>query len=394
MRHLTILLLTLCSVSAQDCSVFEEGACPLTEENIVGSDRFTENPQDCQNICRETAHSDCMFFTHFNTECYLLSSCDSVEPCDGCLSGPPNPLLSDCQDTTIGTTTMPPTGVDTTIGTSTMPPTTWDTSTMPPTTVGTTIGTTTMDMTTTAADSTTGPPTTHITSTPSMEPTTTTMVPCDVDEGVICDDPASLIEHIEHISHASDCQAICQNHPECNFWSHYAEEGHEHWGHCLIYTDCGKVTSHECHDAGTHECPPPPPRQSLFQPLVHGKEPRPGPGGPKCHCQSGGNSPDLDECDDGSTGCEDYFAPGYLCDDGDLQEIEGIASASDCQALCQNHEECQFFSYWTEEHEHERGWCYFHTSCNQIADEECHQWGQCYCGPQYPDLDDCTFPQL
>merc|ERR1719206_1088816 len=101
-----------------------------------------------------------MFFTHFNTECYLLSACDSVEPCDGCLSGPANPLLSDCQDTTIGTTTMPPTTVGTTIGTTTMPPTT----------VGTTIGTTTMDMTTTAA----------ITSTP-------TMVTCDVDEGVICD---------------------------------------------------------------------------------------------------------------------------------------------------------------------------------------------------------------
>ena len=102
----------------------------------------------------------------------------------------------------------------------------------------------------------------------------------------------------------------------------------------------------------------------------------------------------LDECDNGSSGCEDYFAPGYLCDDGDLQEIEGITSASDCQALCQNHEECQFFSYWTEEHGHEKGWCYFHTSCNKIADGECHQWDQCYCGPQYPDLDDCSFPEL
>merc|ERR1711909_242023 len=249
----------------------------------------------------------------------LLSACDTVEPCDGCLSGPANPLLSDCQETTIGTTTMPPTTMGTTIGTTTA------------TAAATTTGTTGQE-----TPGTTGPATTTgwITSTTTMMPTTTTMAdttlaPCDVTEGVICDDPESLIEHIEHISHASDCQAICQNHPECNYWSHYAEEGHEHWGHCLIYTDCGRTTSHECHDEGTHECPPQPPYQNLFQPLVHGKEPRPGPGGPKCHCQSGGNSPDLDECDNGSSGCEDYFAPGYLCDDGDLQEIEGITSASD-----------------------------------------------------------------
>merc|ERR1711936_1239252 len=251
MRHLTIIFLTLYSASA------------LTEENIVGSDRFTDTPQDCQNICREAGHSDCVFFTHFNTECYLLSACDTVELCDGCLSGPANPLLSDCQETTIGTTTMPPT------------------------TMGTTIGTTTA---TAVAPGTTGTATTTgwITSTTTMMPTTTTMAdttlaPCDVTEGVICDDLESLIEHIEHISHASDCQAICQ-----------------------IYPDCGRTTSHECHDEGTHECPPQPPYQNLFQPLVHGREPRPGPGGPKCHCQSGGNSPDLDECDNGSSGCEDY----------------------------------------------------------------------------------------
>merc|ERR1719290_824243 len=377
MRQVIVLCVILATALAQDCSVFQEGACPLTEEFIVGSDRFTDTPQACQDLCRETGHSDCLFFTHFNNECYLLSACDAVEPCEGCLSGPADPLLSSCQDTTIGTTTGAPTttGVVTDTTTAAEETTTAWTGTWPAsTTTGFPATTTGMPATTTMAE--------------------TTLAPCDFSEGVVCDDPETLIEHIEHISHASDCQAICQNHQECNFWSHYAEEGHEHWGHCLIYTDCGRTTNHECHDAGTHECPPQPPHQNLFHPLAQGTEPRPGPPGPKCHCVSGGNSPDLDECDSGSSGCDDYFAPGYLCDDGDLQEIEGITSASDCQALCQNHDECNFFSYWTEEHGHEKGWCYFHTSCNKIADGECHQWDQCYCGPQYPDLDDCSFPEL
>merc|ERR1712083_400067 len=81
---------------------------------------------------------------------------------------------------------------------------------------------------------------------------------CDVNYGVVCDDPHNLIEHIEHISHASDCQAICQNHGECNFWSHYRQaEGHEHWGHCLIYYDCTNTVDHECFGDEAHECQAP-----------------------------------------------------------------------------------------------------------------------------------------
>eukprot|EP00091_Calanus_sinicus_P008644 TRINITY_DN2079_c0_g1_i2.p1 TRINITY_DN2079_c0_g1~~TRINITY_DN2079_c0_g1_i2.p1 ORF type:complete len:279 (+),score=79.62 TRINITY_DN2079_c0_g1_i2:74-838(+) len=249
MRLLLLLTLTAASAWSQDCSLFQEGACPLAEEFIVGSDRFTETPQDCQNPCRETSHSDCAFFTHFNTECYLLTACDSVEPCEGCMSGPANPLLSDCQDTTAipaTTTAMPATTTAMPATTTAMPATTTAmpaTTTMAPTTMPPTTTTTTMAPTTT----TTMAPTTTTT----LAPTTTTMeettvAKCDAEHGVVCDDPAHQIEHIEHISHASDCQAICQNHPECNFWSHYAEEGHDHWGHCLIYTDCRETTNHEC----------------------------------------------------------------------------------------------------------------------------------------------------
>merc|ERR1711892_626316 len=185
MRLLIFLSLAIASTLSQDCSVFQEGACPLSEEFIVGSDRFTDTPQACQDLCREVAHSDCAFFTHFNTECYLLTTCDTVEPCDGCMSGPSNPLLSDCQETTMGpeTTTMP---VTTTMGTDGTATTTIGTTMPATTTIGTTMPvTTTMPETTTMAE--------------------TTIAQCDVNEGAICDEPENLIEHIEHISHASDC---------------------------------------------------------------------------------------------------------------------------------------------------------------------------------------------
>merc|ERR1719318_2390155 len=156
------------------------------------------------------------------------------------------------QDTTIGTTKV-------TDGTDL------------PTTMGTdgTDGTTTMGTDGTDGTSTMGTDGTTVVETTTMMETT--IAKCDVEYGVVCDDPESLIEHIEHISHASDCQAICQNHPECNFWSHYAEEGHEHWGQCLIYLDCLKTTDHECKDEGTHECPPQPP--FIYQ--ANGKENEP-----------------------------------------------------------------------------------------------------------------------
>merc|ERR1712123_461986 len=168
MRLLIFLIIAVASTLSQDCSVFQEGACPLSEEFIVGSDRFTDTPQACQDLCREVAHSDCAFFTHFNTECYLLTTCDTVEACDGCMSGPSNPLLSDCQETTMGpeTTAMPATTTMGT-GTTTMGPeatTTMGTAMPTTTTIGTTMPvTTTMPETTTMAE--------------------TTIAQCDVNEG-------------------------------------------------------------------------------------------------------------------------------------------------------------------------------------------------------------------
>ena len=43
-----------------------------------------------QDLFREAAHSDCALFTHFQSECYLLTACPAPAPCHGCMSGWPD----------------------------------------------------------------------------------------------------------------------------------------------------------------------------------------------------------------------------------------------------------------------------------------------------------------
>ena len=78
-------------------------------------------------------------------------------------------------------------------------------------------------MTTTATTSTT---TTTTTTT-----TTPTLAKCNVVNGLLCDPlhEENLIIEVTHLQTVSDCQALCQNHAECRFWSHWNEEHGEHW---------------------------------------------------------------------------------------------------------------------------------------------------------------------
>merc|ERR1719391_283768 len=114
---LALLLLSCLSlVKAQSCTDFTEGLCPLSEDNVVGS---TNSPtvEECQTSCRN--NTECNFFSYIASQCFLLASCSTTEPCSGCMSGPPSPPISDCQastTTTPGTTTTMPT---TTMGTTT-----------------------------------------------------------------------------------------------------------------------------------------------------------------------------------------------------------------------------------------------------------------------------------
>jgi len=386
------------TTTGSPCDAFYEGVCPLGQENIVGSDRFSPDPEHCQDLCRRHGE-ECQFFTHLGTECYLLSTCDGIEPCDGCLSGPRDPVLAECEDTTMGpdTTTM----IDTT-------------------TMGTTmVDTTTMGVSTTEAETTTM--------------AETTIPKCDVNEGVLCNAHGNLIEEIEGISSASDCQAVCQNHGECNYWSHYVEEGPEKWGYCQLHYDCSSTTDAECYPEGAHECQGN--THEVFGELINAA-----PGDWKCHCQSGAKTPDLDECDDGTTHdpnyCNDEFLPGYLCEGAGshengnvIQHIEHISEPSDCQSICQNHPECKYFSHYIEEGGEHWGHCFLHYNCDSLADKDCEllarpgcpplapglvsfftQFGdednvhkdprpgpkhcQCLAGPSYPDMDDCSSPQF
>merc|ERR1712226_1371238 len=312
--------ISLCG--AQSCDDFSEGLCPLSEDNIIGSTTASD-AESCQAACRNMNNTECNFFSHIGSQCFLLSSCVSTEACPGCMSGPTLPSLSECQ----ASTTMP----------STMPPTT----TMPPS--PTTTMTTTPETTTTA------------TTTP---PTTTSLAPCDVTEGYYCDD--EVIVTIEHIPTRSDCQAICQNHPECNWWSFWAEGGGEHWAECYLQRTCDFPSNHECD---------------------HNNQ-----------CAYGPPYPDLDNCDDGESHlpCEDDFIQGVTCSRGEneIAHITHVTSASDCQAVCQNHPECQFFSHSSKHDD-----CWLHYNCDRYEDHDCKEWeDSCVAGPKYPDMDDCSNP--
>ena len=77
------------------CCVTQEGACELSEDNILSHDRFTDTADECQvmvhvsrvtrcNVgslvqakCRTSA--GCSWFTHLDTQCYLLRECGHQE---------------------------------------------------------------------------------------------------------------------------------------------------------------------------------------------------------------------------------------------------------------------------------------------------------------------------
>merc|ERR1711953_995219 len=336
MTSLKLLILVMSSITlcrAQSCEDFSEGLCPLSEDNIIGS-ATAPDAESCQEACRN--NPDCNFFSHIASQCFLLSSCLTTESCSGCMSGPPLPPLSECQASTTTTTTTRPTTTTATRPTTTtptMPPTT--TPTMPPTTVTTTWETTT-----------------------SPTPTTTPLAQCDVTEGQLCDD--EVIATIQHIPTRSDCQAVCQNHPECNWWSHWVEGGGEHWAECYLQRTCNRPTTHECDHHN--------------------------------QCSYGPPYPDLDNCDDGEEHlpCEDDFIQGVTCSRGEneIAHITSLASPSDCQAVCQTHPECHFFSHSSRHQD-----CWLHYNCDRYEDHDCKEWeDNCTAGPKYPDMDDCSSP--
>merc|ERR1711915_971812 len=105
---------------------------------------------ECQQLC--LLEAECNFFSFLGTQCFLVKACDTVDLAEGCISGPEEPSLESCQEsssaapTSSAPTTAPPTSADP----STAPPTTTTPTTTPvPTTTTTTTATTTTTTTTT-----------------------------------------------------------------------------------------------------------------------------------------------------------------------------------------------------------------------------------------------------
>jgi len=222
-----------------------------------------------------------------------------------------------------------------------------------------------------------------------MAPTTTAGVECEVHVDEVCAEEGKLIEHETHIDWARDCQAICQNHPGCAHWSHYREggDGDHYWGNCFLYTSCQLFTSAQCFGPEDEEC-----RDVPYDPSALRKDPH------KCHCVSAPALPALEDCGGyppTPLPCMDSFWPGQRCDDhNNLGHIEHIQSRSDCQAICQSHTGCAFFSHSTND-KGERGECWLHATCD-LTDHDCdcrfRNSCNCFAGPAFPDMDDCSQP--
>merc|ERR1711892_1433086 len=237
------------------CGDFLEGACDLSEDNIVSHDRFTNTAAECQSKCKNV--SGCSWFTHFDTQCYLLSACGDSAHCEGCVSGPSSPDLGTCP--------WPP-GPATTTQKST---TTYPTTPVPTT------------------QSTTPTTTTPITNTPTKptttKPTTTTTIPAgdcnDIAYNELCDWDEALIEYYEHVMDAGQCQNICRGLHGARFFSHYNKEKDYYsldkmTGVCGCFSSCHWPTSKHCHKNCDDVS-----RDS-----------------DRCHCMRGPLQPDVDSC--------------------------------------------------------------------------------------------------
>merc|ERR1712241_307671 len=101
--------LSLAHPDPDDECPFGPGSCPVTLDNVV--DVYFHDVDDirsCQRECRQI--EECKFFTmfpesdnpHDHMKCFLFKTCDHLEACDDCMTGPELPLLM----MTVAITTM------------------------------------------------------------------------------------------------------------------------------------------------------------------------------------------------------------------------------------------------------------------------------------------------
>jgi len=281
LKTLLVLFYFMSTASAGTCSDFEEAACELTENNIVGHDRFTNSPGECQAKCVNDAA--CMWFTHFDTQCYLLSECGNRAHCQGCVSGPENPEFNNCP---------------------------WPPVPEPSSTTSTTTESTTTSTTTKTTGTSTTPSTPSSTATSST--TTSDAGNCaDIKINENCDWNYGLVHWYENVMTGSECQQICKNVNDVRFFSHYNEGREAEHGYCGCFSSCAWPSSEGCYDrCATHEqfsdeelSSEESNKDDMESSEIFGGEvgtditnaPRPGPR--YCHCMRGPLEPDADSCD-------------------------------------------------------------------------------------------------
>jgi len=97
----TTLTLSQTPPKDEDCP-FGPGSCPVTLDNVV--DVYFHDVDDirsCQRECRQI--EDCKFFTmkpesddpHDHMKCFLFKTCDHLEACEQCITGPELPIIDD-----------------------------------------------------------------------------------------------------------------------------------------------------------------------------------------------------------------------------------------------------------------------------------------------------------
>jgi len=214
------------------CDDFQEGTCDLVENNIVGYDRFTNTPGECQSKCQ--SDSSCIWFTHFDTQCYLLADCGNIQHCDGCTSGPKEPDYASCQGTP------------------------------GPVTTTTSSATTTTTTSTTVKTSTT---------TTTVVTTTTTSTCDDIYINELCDWGYSNIAEYNTIMTGAECQSLCRAVTGALYFAHYNHGTNGHKGKCACFHSCSWPEKFDCRDScgalGLHDC----------------------------HCMRGPLNPSVDDCD-------------------------------------------------------------------------------------------------
>jgi len=203
---------TLASVSLSGskgtCQDFSEAACDLSENNIIHHDSFVDSPAECQVMCRDTP--SCNWFSHFMTQCYLLTDCGDAAHCSGCVSGPTIPDFGNCP--------WPP----------------------EPSPAPTETPTTTMEETTTT------------TTTPTATPTTTTKSKYACPEMDV-NFRGNDIFVIQDVFKWEDCAAFCLEIKDCQFWTLDDKGLHGPAHRCIPKTS--DVYSHlEGHISGARGC--------------------------------------------------------------------------------------------------------------------------------------------